>query len=1085
MDDLNDLIWQGQPTKPTPKAKANGAASLSSLAAQQPVRGFNSPARTAAASGLSSSRVSRPVSVNLKNRWPPSTSTPADDPAPPTPKDSPPERRITPTPSSAHDGPALRGTFWQTHHSPAASTGKSNSAQAGGSKSGSNGRASSTTSASPARAHRPSPSISSSTATLDPFDSLLGLTRPVTTSPAPRAGQANTQPKFGSKAPAEPRSVSLAELERQKKEQQRQDHRNLEAQWDLTFLETSASSSPAPQPSTPSLTNGSGSARDLWDSASLLTDEPGRKTANSNPLGILAQPLAASPAGSAGPTLGATPISASIVGRTGSPIPMFDSDGETSDHGLSKANDTTLDGLIAELVALGFSVDQSRIALDMTETGRDVARAKTMLLQQRQADQRRARAAPRASAHRYRYQDEDDHVPANLHRRPPIKRVESDSDSVYMPQRMAPSVSARSDYSAGDGAGPSDMAQQLQEHGERIIATANEIGTNVFSKASSLFQMGKDRLQRTFEDIQSDGAGSQSPSRSTEPGVPRWMASGQYRQQSSDEDRGSEGERNPYTGLQSPGSPPSRSPPRRATLPSRSPSPPLRHRPARGPNPPPKAQGPMSLLSSDDDDPEFNQRQEAALRARQQAYYRDQQAAHPPSRSSPAMTSPVVPVRNRPSPSTPSVPPTRASPWSRYFTTPQGSPASAPLDLVLTAHAYKMEGNRLFKLGQFSEANAWYTRAIEALPTNHVLTVPLHNNRASASLKTGDHRAVVADCDTVLQGSNLPLIGPATAHQQRCLEMGWYWWSHHLGETIKHPQSASWAQDGAWARAAQASYSQLALTAASFPSVMPTPGDSTSSPWPPTLQSLHYSLLDQRLKALQRKATALESLEKYPDATAVHQQILDELRVPLYAQGGAGPDTAVPGPILDKARTTAQDGIRRCEKALAASRVSHSRPTPPSVSSSIPVRPTPAPAKVPAGLNPFRGAAETPTFTSSRVQEMRQQEIRRQQEDQQRHQLKDILDARVAQWRQGKEANLRALLASLDVLLWPELGWKKCGLHELVSNAQVKRAYLRAIGKLHPDKLSPTASMEHRMLANSIFSVLNDAWFAFKNQNNM
>jgi hypothetical protein len=74
-------------------------------------------------------------------------------------------------------------------------------------------------------------------------------------------------------------------------------------------------------------------------------------------------------------------------------------------------------------------------------------------------------------------------------------------------------------------------------------------------------------------------------------------------------------------------------------------------------------------------------------------------------------------------------------------------------------------------------------------------------------------------------------------------------------------------------------------------------------------------------------------------------------------------------------------------------------------------------------------------------------------EENERYELKDSVDARLTTWKGGKETNIRALIASLDFILWPELGWQKVGMHELVSNAQVKSRYTRAIVRLHPDKV--------------------------------
>jgi hypothetical protein len=76
-----------------------------------------------------------------------------------------------------------------------------------------------------------------------------------------------------------------------------------------------------------------------------------------------------------------------------------------------------------------------------------------------------------------------------------------------------------------------------------------------------------------------------------------------------------------------------------------------------------------------------------------------------------------------------------------------------------------------------------------------------------------------------------------------------------------------------------------------------------------------------------------------------------------------------------------------------------------------------------------------------------------EREDQVRHELKDVVDSRLGAWKGGKEANIRALLGSLDLVLWPELGLRKVGMADLVSEKQVKVQYTRTIARLHPDKV--------------------------------
>ena len=72
--------------------------------------------------------------------------------------------------------------------------------------------------------------------------------------------------------------------------------------------------------------------------------------------------------------------------------------------------------------------------------------------------------------------------------------------------------------------------------------------------------------------------------------------------------------------------------------------------------------------------------------------------------------------------------------------------------------------------------------------------------------------------------------------------------------------------------------------------------------------------------------------------------------------------------------------------------------------------------------------------------------------------LADAVSARLVAWKGGKEGNLRALLASLDTVLWEGAGWKKIGMADLVLPNKVKINYMKGIGKCHPDKVSLVTS---------------------------
>ncbi len=176
-------------------------------------------------------------------------------------------------------------------------------------------------------------------------------------------------------------------------------------------------------------------------------------------------------------------------------------------------------------------------------------------------------------------------------------------------------------------------------------------------------------------------------------------------------------------------------------------------------------------------------------------------------------------------------------------------------------------------------------------------------------------------------------------------------------------------------------------------------------------------------KAWRRRAEAYEGKEKWDLARQDWESIV-------------GVDFA------GRHRGEALSGIGRCKKMLSvgdvpdvvtssAARVNASRPT---------KRPPPR-----------RG----PTPPSEAVVRLKQANQEAEAEEQARLEFKDSVDSRLAAWKNGKETNLRALVASLDTVLWPELGWQKVGMADLVTSNQVKIRYTKAIAKLHPDKVRP------------------------------
>ena len=99
--------------------------------------------------------------------------------------------------------------------------------------------------------------------------------------------------------------------------------------------------------------------------------------------------------------------------------------------------------------------------------------------------------------------------------------------------------------------------------------------------------------------------------------------------------------------------------------------------------------------------------------------------------------------------------------------------------------------------------------------------------------------------------------------------------------------------------------------------------------------------------------------------------------------------------------------------------------------------------------------------------------------------LRDKVDEQIKSWSQGKENDLRQLLADLPKVLTWSNDWKPVTTSDLVMPKKVKITYLKAIAKTHPDKLNDSLDVEHKMLAEDIFSILSKAWEAFKEENNI
>jgi hypothetical protein len=189
-------------------------------------------------------------------------------------------------------------------------------------------------------------------------------------------------------------------------------------------------------------------------------------------------------------------------------------------------------------------------------------------------------------------------------------------------------------------------------------------------------------------------------------------------------------------------------------------------------------------------------------------------------------------------------------------------------------------------------------------------------------------------------------------------------------------------------------------------------GDSRGEAETISLDGAEKDMKEYWTKAITRKAECLEQMEKWADAKAVWEEALT----------GGGNHAAI-------------NGKRRCEAALKPK--APPKPTPPP-----PKRPSPTPS----------------AKTSGAVTALRQANADQERQDAERLALHDVVNERIANWKNGKEGNLRALLAGLDTVLWEGSGWKKVGMGELLVPNKCKIAYMKGIAKVHPDKVCCPAS---------------------------
>lgn len=128
--------------------------------------------------------------------------------------------------------------------------------------------------------------------------------------------------------------------------------------------------------------------------------------------------------------------------------------------------------------------------------------------------------------------------------------------------------------------------------------------------------------------------------------------------------------------------------------------------------------------------------QQQPYRPQAQAQQQRQSSSNPPS-NSPRQQAKASPIPTYAQPARPVEPPR--------------SVVACPPQAMQEMESHKSKGTESFKLGQFGDAEQSYSLAIQALPQNHQLLIPLYSNRALSRLKNGDHKGAKDDATQAIE----------------------------------------------------------------------------------------------------------------------------------------------------------------------------------------------------------------------------------------------------------------------------------------------------------------------------------------------
>ncbi len=129
-----------------------------------------------------------------------------------------------------------------------------------------------------------------------------------------------------------------------------------------------------------------------------------------------------------------------------------------------------------------------------------------------------------------------------------------------------------------------------------------------------------------------------------------------------------------------------------------------------------------------------------------------------------------------------------------------------------------------------------------------------------------------------------------------------------------------------------------------------------------------------------------------------------------------------------------------------------------------------------------KSEAEIKARAAEKLAAVREREAANTREREKKDDARAAIERKINQWtgNGARRGNLRALLASLDTVLYPGCTWKPVSMDVLKAPAKVKLNYRKAILQVHPDKIGPkNLPPDQQVLAELIFDELQNGYEVF------